>query len=196
MRSIAAAGAILAVAGLLSGGCPSESGKGASPQAPAGGAKKGRTDAGQSEAPAEKGEPAGKAEALSEDDEIRALVVLRLIEDAQPEIARLELAPKAYYVSLDGERDPSEVFLAKLGKVNLPVRKGSLCHVPAGVQDKKTGEEGLLISLDKFERKDKDSAVLEGVFIYGNLGGMGGDYVVRREGKGWDVKKGNKTIQH
>jgi hypothetical protein len=196
MRPFSCRTVLLAIAGLWACGCPSDSGRSASPQAPAGSAVQGKTDAGRSEAPAKKEEQAAKAEALSEDDEIRALVVLRLIEDARPEIARLELAPKAYYVTLDGERDPSEAFLARLGKVNLPVRKGSLCHVPSGVEDKQTGEEGLLISLDKFEGKDEDSAVVEGAFIYGNVGGSGGDFVVRRQGKGWDVKPGGKLVKY
>ena len=138
--------------------------------------------------PAPKEDPAPAADTRR--DDLREAALRWTMKEAGDDIVRLHIDAKAWYIELEGDIDPADVFLARFKDASPPVRKGSLCHVPDKVKDKATGETGVLFRIDSIEWDGGKTATVTASFLHGNQGGSGYTLEIAEEDSRWVVRSG------
>ena len=112
----------------------------------------------------------------------------------------LQKSVKVFFISVDG-KDPSAQFLARFRGSKPEVRKQSESRYNPQrrtaifrTEDRKTGELGLIFSVDRIAFDSPSQALVEGGYYSGGLASAEHRYlVVRQKGK-WVVKKDEITM--
>lgn len=128
--------------------------------------------------------------------EASAAVVRALLPEIRKHMEKWKTEVKALYISFEGDRDPDPAFLARFADFELPVRAGSLCHVPDKVRNLETGEIGILVLVEKLEAQGEDGYRALGSFLYGNQGGLGYKFELRRTKEGWVAGPGKLCVEY
>ncbi len=96
-----------------------------------------------------------------------------------------------YYLSWDGtDQDPPADFMKRFNGHTPPVNKVSACTGSKSgnpVQDKKTGESGLVFSVRHIKWISDTAVEVDGWCFSGRLSGWGGTFKVEKQRRGWKV---------
>ena len=98
--------------------------------------------------------------------------------------------PKVYFLSFKNN-DPSREFIARFSPNGPSVRKRS--QMSADFTDLKSGERGIVLTVDKLTRLSETKFEVEGACVAEGSNGHGFVYSVMRESGAWKVKGSRVT---
>jgi len=125
---------------------------------------------------------------LNDEDSIREIVFKEILK---PRISESRKNQKAYYLSVDGGKDPSENLLKKFAAYQLSIKKVSELSISIedgdAALDKALKKQGILLYISKLDWKNKDEVTVEAGSYIGNMGSDGCTYTLKREKEEWKI---------
>ena len=103
---------------------------------------------------------------------------------------------KVYFLTLFNQKeqqdeDPEDKFMKRFDGHKPRVAKvsQSKSSMPEGVQDKKTGEHGLIFTITAIRWKSDEEVEVDGGYYEGSLSSSGNTYFLKRKGGKWIVER-------
>ena len=130
---------------------------------------------------------AAENERESQIDDIREAVFRWQFEH---NASALQKNAKVYFLRIDKNKsDPSDAFMKRFAEHNPPVRKVSACSSDPdkGVQDKKTGEKGLIFNVIEIRWISDAEVEAAGGYYEAGLSASGNIYTLKKENGKWKV---------
>ena len=93
-----------------------------------------------------------------------------------------------YCLSIDG-KDPTDAFMKRFDSHRPPVKRVTECEVTdlSGVQDRQTGQRGLIFRIQKVQLTGASGAAVEGGYYEGNMSASGNTYLLEKKQGVWKV---------
>ncbi|MGC3992134.1 MAG: hypothetical protein QM796_21060 [Chthoniobacteraceae bacterium] len=136
--------------------------------------------------------PIPRGNRLGEEDNIKEAVFRYLFGD---NASGQQNTVAAYFISVNGDKDPDDAFLARFAKHIPPVKKESASSRGEGsvVLDKATGQHGLSFYLGGIRWVSDSKVEVDGGYYEANLSASGNVYEVVHTAKRWVVTKNTMT---
>jgi hypothetical protein len=134
--------------------------------------------------------PPAEKPGLSDDDTVRKIIFDRVIKDYRSN-------SKVYYLSVDGEKDPGDDFLALFSGLNVTAKKGSESPLFEHLDIKSDApkrESGPFYMISKLVWISKDEVSATAGTALGNIGGNWCKYTLSRENGQWKIVSATECV--
>lgn len=125
---------------------------------------------------------------IGDEDAIREVIFTTLLTQ-RASTGRRDL--NAYYLAVDGAKDPSDDLLKKFAGYPIPVKKSSESFMSQTdgdvILNAVTKEQGILFSISKIDWINEDVVKANADSYTGSLGGNGCLYILKRENGKWKI---------